>query len=557
MSVATILSPFFATGQSKKIPIEKLLKIHHETADDKYLPNAHNNKKTSPAYKFKSNSVLKLSSSTVFTNQVNVDGNGQNIIDDAANEPSIAVDPLNKNNIVIGWRQFDNVTSNFRQAGWSYTSDGGLNWTFPGVLEPGIFRSDPVLEYDSSGNFYYNSLTNSPDFFCKVFISTNGGAAWNNGVDAAGGDKQWMTIDRTAGVGSGNIYASWTSDFSTCIPASFTRSTNGGSSYEACTEVDGDPFWKTMAVGNNGELYIAGGSHSSDSLVVAKSINAQIPSSTISWNPPVLVFLDGFLNGASINPAGLLGQTSVDVDRSSGPGRNNVYILASVTRISNSDPGDVMFAKSVDGGITWSSPIRINDDASNTNTQWFGTMSVAPNGRIDAVWLDTRDDPSGLDLSALYYSYSTDQGITWSVNEKLSGTFDPHVGYPNQDKMGDYFDMVSFNTGAYLAWANTLNGEQDVYFSHIVPPVASAVDEFSEIAAISIFPNPTSGTFVVNSNSKIMLLELYNPLGQKLFSKISLQTKNEIDISMQPAGIYFLKIINHNGIIKTKKIVKQ
>jgi hypothetical protein len=77
--------------------------------------------------------------------QVNVGANGQNIVGDAANEPSIAVDPTDNNKMTIGWRQFDSVQSNFRQGGWGFTSDGGFNWTFPGVLEPGVFRSDPVL----------------------------------------------------------------------------------------------------------------------------------------------------------------------------------------------------------------------------------------------------------------------------------------------------------------------------------------------------------------------------------------------------------------------------
>lgn len=54
---------------------------------------------------------------------------------------------------------------------------------------------------------------------------------------------------------------------------------------------------------------------------------------------------------------------------------------------------DVMFARSVNGGLTWNAPVRINDDSTQTAWQWFGTMSVAPNGRIDVVWLDTRDNP--------------------------------------------------------------------------------------------------------------------------------------------------------------------
>src|ERR1700731_411694 len=44
--------------------------------------------------------------------QVNVNANGQNITGDAANEPSISVDPTNPSKMTIGWRQFDSVSSN-------------------------------------------------------------------------------------------------------------------------------------------------------------------------------------------------------------------------------------------------------------------------------------------------------------------------------------------------------------------------------------------------------------------------------------------------------------
>jgi len=72
----------------------------------------------------------------IFTSyQVNVDANHQNILGDAANECPISVDPTDGNKMTIAWRQFNDVNSNFRQGGWGYTTDGGLNWTFPGVLQ--------------------------------------------------------------------------------------------------------------------------------------------------------------------------------------------------------------------------------------------------------------------------------------------------------------------------------------------------------------------------------------------------------------------------------------
>jgi Neuraminidase (sialidase) len=157
-------------------------------------------------------------------------------------------------------------------------------------------------------------------------------------------------------------------------------------------------------------------------------------------------------------------------------------MLCSVARNSNPDPLDVMFARSTDGGISWNSPIRINDDAGTSAYQWFGTMSVAPNGRIDVIWLDTRDNP-GTFLSALYYSNSMNGGETWLPNKRLSDFFDPHVGWPNQNKMGDYFDMESVNDGVHLAWAATFNGEQDVYYSFITDTSMIPVELLSFTAA--------------------------------------------------------------------------
>src|SRR6476646_8741396 len=77
--------------------------------------------------------------------QVNVDVNGNNRVGDAANEPSICVDPTDGNNMSIGWRQFNSVSSNFREAGFAHSTNGGKNWMSPSVLQSNVFRSDPVL----------------------------------------------------------------------------------------------------------------------------------------------------------------------------------------------------------------------------------------------------------------------------------------------------------------------------------------------------------------------------------------------------------------------------
>ncbi len=403
--------------------------------------------------------------------QVNVDRNGSNIVGDAANEPSMAVDPTNRNRLTIGWRQFDTITSNFRQAGWGFSTDGGRSWTFPGVLERGVFRSDPVLDFDGAGRFFYNSLrVEGNDFWCEVYASETSGYSWQAPVYAHGGDKQWMSVDRSGGIGDGNIYSHWTSYFGTTGDAAFNRSTDGGQSFDYPAVMPGSPYWGTTTVAPDGTVYVAGVAQSGPQpVVVAWSTTAEDPNAPLALDGSAYLDFGGvpssFL-GFGPNPDGLLGQIWIAADHSGGPHHGNLYLVGSVDP-SGSDPVDVHFSRSTDGGLTWSAPVRINDDpAGSNNWQWFGTLAVAPDGRIDVVWNDTRNATSGYD-SELFYSFSTDGGLTWSVNEPISPAFDPNIGWPNQNKIGDYYEMVSDRLGADLAWSATFNGEQDVYYLRI------------------------------------------------------------------------------------------
>ena len=556
----SLLLVFSTLSFAQKVTGEKSSRasFHNEVPDDAYMPSPTGKQLTSPAKTWET--------STFFTTQVNV-SDGYNILGDAANEPSLAVDPLNPDLMAIGWRQFDYIGSNFRQAGYGFTSDGGETWTFPGVIDPGVFRSDPVLEADNHGEFYYNSLTSSGgSYFCRVYKSEDGGAEWDNGTPAQGGDKQWMEIDKTGGPGDGNIYAYWTSYYSYCYPGNFTRSTDDGNSYEDCTTVDGDPYWGTLAVGPSGELYTAGASYP-DGIVVTRSNNASDPGAYVAWDYYTQVDLDGVMEaGAAVNPGGLLGQASIAVNNAPGPGYGDVYVLASVQRLFNGDPGDVMFAKSEDGGFSFSDPVRINDDLSISNTQWFGTMSVAPNGRIDVVWLDTRDAPSSTPLwSALYYCYSLDGGETWSDNELLSESFDPHVGWPNQEKMGDYFDMISDNGNAHLAWANTLNGEQDVYYGRITPVITnvSSPENENSILTFNISPNPYSKDTRLSYNlakTSDVKLVLYDITGTEIVSLVNTKQETgsysvQLDGKELKNGIYVCRL-TAGGQSRTIRLVK-
>tara|TARA_A100000171_G_scaffold53129_1_gene77414 strand:+ start:18077 stop:19735 length:1659 start_codon:yes stop_codon:yes gene_type:complete len=544
-----------ATSQHTSATITQLPKeeVNHpyQYVDREAMP-------TSPAY--------EQIAPNFFTKQVNIASNGDNIIGDAANEPSLAVDPTNPDRIVVGWRQFDDVTSDFRQAGYGYSTNGGYDWRFPGVLNPGVFRSDPVLDFDNQGNFYYNSLQGN--FECDVFSIKDGGVVWGDPVPANGGDKQWMRIDRTGGPSAGHNYSYWNNSFTTCMGA-FTRSTDDAESFESCVAIPSNPFWGTLAVDADANLYLTGRT-ASEAIVVIKSITAKDPNVPVSFSSTIAVDLDGTLNVAEpINPQGLLGQAWVDVDVSVGPGRDNVYVLASVKRNSSGDPADVMFAKSTDGGATFSAPIRINTDVGTDAFQWFGTMSVAPNGRIDAVWLDTRDAPAGTFNSVLYYSFSEDQGDTWSPNTPISESFDPRIGYPVQQKMGDYFDMKSDDNFAHIAWCGTFTGGQDVYYTKVSPDGTLGVSaaEFYG-TAFTVAPNPVTNQASIRFSafgSVETSVVVHDILGRKVITLLHREVKGPQEITWNltssqgqriNSGIYFITIINGSRKETKKVIVK-
>jgi hypothetical protein len=410
--------------------------------------------------------------------QVNINAQGQNITGDAANEPSLSVDPNNKNRIVVGWRQFDNVASNFRQAGNGYSLNGGVTWNQRQVFTPGTFRSDPVLVPDALGNFYYNSLQQT--FFDDVFASANGGIDYTLRGPATGGDKQWMTCDTTKGPGRGFLYQCWSTAGNNYNGRQFSRSVDGVN-WMNPINIPNSPIWGTLDVAKNGDLYICG--MTNNTFQVCRSSNAQNSAVTPTFDRVRTVNLGGaIVFGSTINPAGLLGQAWIATDKSNGTHSGNIYMLCSVG-INTTNPCEVRFVRSTDGGLTWSAPTTLNTDTPGLGaSHWFGSMAVAPSGRIDVCWLDNRANPA-VSNSALFFTSSYDGGVTWTPNVQLSDYFNPNVGYPNQNKMGDYMGVVSDTQGGSIAYAATHNGEQDIWFLRVpsdiaMPSRAIAVNPF-------------------------------------------------------------------------------
>jgi hypothetical protein len=136
---------------------------------------------------------------------------------------------------------------------------------------------------------------------------------------------------------------------------------------------------------------------------------------------------------------------------------------------------DIYTKRSTDGGKTWTEAKLINDDKAQAggggHLQVNPNLGVAPNGRLDAVWWDFRDDVGGF-TNDVYYAYSTDNGETWSKNYRITDrSIDRRRGvWSNGFDMRTPVGIASTDDLAVIAWDDTRNtieqGDgQDLYAS--------------------------------------------------------------------------------------------
>jgi len=164
--------------------------------------------------------------------------------------------------------------------------------------------------------------------------------------------------------------------------------------------------------------------------------------------------------------------------------------------------------------------------------------------------LDENEDtvassPPGVFLNNNFYTYN------WNLNPNSCYTF-----VINTDAGGGI--CCQFGNGYYniRSTADSLNsfifggefyGYNESRSFHT--PLNAGIDEANSQVNIQIYPNPTTGKITLHSNENpILNFRVYNLIGEEIPAEIS---GNELDLSSQPSGIYFLKMnTGKNTVVK-------
>jgi len=397
------------------------------------------------------------------------------------NEPSVAVNPSNPQHLVAGAND-QLLTRNWLAV---YTSsDSGLTWTnglIPMTGTLGSFQdaSDPAVSFSENGTLYYSGVafnvavrSNTAvavDGTVFVSKSTDNGSSFPlttivaSGSNRIGGifnDKPYVGVDETTGLFAGRVYVSWTRFTSTTADIMVAYSGDGGRSFSSPHLISNSLSnqGSVPAIGPNGELYVVWNDLSNKQIVEAKSTDGgdffsspSVVSSIAELPEPPNFLANSFFRVNSFPTAA--------ADDTNG----NVYVAWA-------DYGNgyavILSSRSLDGGVTWSKPIRVNDDTT-TNDHFFPWMAVS-HGLLSIVFYDRRLDPQN-HLVDVFYAESADGGASFSPNVRVTdASFNPDaIIFSNgRSFIGDYIGIASNGTLAHPVWTDippTSPSNEDIF----------------------------------------------------------------------------------------------
>ncbi len=421
------------------------------------------------------------------------------------NETTIATNPANPLNFMAG------ANNNARFT----TTDGGLTWN-AGSLAGG---GDPAVAFDAAGNAYFAELGNTsgcPDI-PRVYKSTDGGLTFgppvNTLVDPSPSDhfidKEWMGVDNSPGSPHfGRIYYTVTNfhtpagcDLNNYIDnrIQLTYSDNQGATWSAPVTVsdashDQNQF-SLPRIASDGTLYVGYQYQNCTfncSGIPAYQMLAKSTDGGMTFSPSITI------TGAAITYTGpsvagyqylYAGSTNTgfrhndqEVIEVSPTNPNQLYAVWSDGRFESSfvyqgvtgQHADIVFTRSTDGGLTWTAPVKINDDAVQGKDQFFPWLKVGSDGTIHVSWMDRRDAPVDGFPYREYYTQSSDGGLTWSANQPVAD-----VGGVPGSFIGDYSGIaVNSNNSLVLPiWTDSRGGQRAYTDRGVIgnPPATNTV----------------------------------------------------------------------------------
>ncbi len=162
-------------------------------------------------------------------------------------------------------------------------------------------------------------------------------------------------------------------------------------------------------------------------------------------------------------------------------------------------------------------------------------------------------------------------GLDGDTTSYINYQWDYGNGITSNDKVAKLFYTQPGSYLVKLAITDSLGVTDTLTKTYIKPPCGNNINQSGDgiaigktneynNSAVSIIPNPNSGSFNISINDfdekNTYNLSITNYLGQIVKEKRVTSNITSIDISNEPSGIYFLNFVSDKGLQKIK-IIKQ
>src|SRR3989454_948505 len=409
-------------------------------------------------------------------------------------EPTMVVN--GSGTVFVGWKETNGPDAAGYRVGSSYSTDLGRTWAKNILMNQthpnqNCRDSDPWMALDPRDRVHFAYLEYDP----------NGGSLppCGSGLDVSNTSdgQDWGTVHYIPGLGglvdkdsiafdsAGRLYAAW--DEGNILALSWSDDDgNHWAPIRNPGNVGDFVLGAIVATLENSTVYLTWWDINTNNIMFESSSNRGQ-----TWSPQVQV-------NDRIGPAVRVGAWQIpipamNVDRSS----DAIYLAWPDQRNGNQD---IYFANSTDGGKTFGTNHRINDDSGATS-QWMVDLAVDRRGTVHAAWEDGRDGNSNI-----FYSNSTNGGATWATNVRVSSEDTPR----SYDRPGDYFAIeVGFDDSINIVWTDGRGEDFDIFFARNPGfPTATITVTTSPVGLPvtvdgNTMPSPVQNTWLTGSTHSI------------------------------------------------------
>jgi hypothetical protein len=357
---------------------------------------------------------------------------------------------LTNNTLYSVWTIY-NVDNEINELAFSKSIDNGLNWSIPQTIISiaGYNQRNPfLLVHNNTLHLVWTGTdaTNTINYQIKYSKSTDDGTTWSNWVNVSSIASYKQAYPSIVQDSLGSLHMAWfgkDGDSTSQQTIKYSKSADGGANWSAYSNIFSElqnirqgsnvgeyqPLYPSLNVDSNNNLHLIwfgydGGYRS----LYTKSTDG---GSTWSARTHVITYPYGI---SDMTP-----KSAIDSD-------NNLYFITNKTR--QDGYGQIVFSKSTDGGINWSTPAVIAErgDDGFGSFPWSPDITVDNNGNIHVVWYNPH----------IYYVTSTDGGLTWGSIVQLAfdgiGYFslpDPHICADNLNNLHLLCVCETDRTGGY------------------------------------------------------------------------------------------------------------